>query len=682
MLKQFQVGGRDVPFSPVFMPLFIAVLCILLLFVEGCVSYDIEEKATSSYTRAKQNSIGLVSPSNIVSARVFTNELGQLKYATFYKNAPVVLPSSLGITIDGVALGDGVKLGDITEVSVDDTYETRGNDAIARNHYIEYIIQLAHLSSNRKYSIAFRLYDDGIAYRYLVPAIDTTQLVTGEASSWVMPDNSKAWFFERDSDWKLMSYAGWWKQAEINQMPTISKQGPVQGTPIVFQLGDPKVYAVATKAALYNYSGMRLKAMGDNTFTANFTEGEKGFVIEGEVITPWRVTMLAESLNSLVNSDLIENLNPAPDAELFADTDYIKPGRSVWSWMSIRLGTIQDQYDYVDKAAALGFEYSLIDDGWKEWPSPWKTLEDIADYANDKGVQIWVWVHSKDINNPADDYQQMQDYLDKVKASGAIGVKTDFMNSEAKALIDFEINFLEKSAERKLLVNFHGSHSATGESRTYPNEMTREGIRGIEVNMHENQHLPPSHNVTLPFTRFLVGHGDYTPVYYTNPGPTSLTHQLATPIVFYSPVQVYAESPDILQNHPEMQKTLSVLKDIPTVWDETIVLEESELGQVAAFARRSGNRWFIGVLNNESPRNIELSLSFLDDGKYIADIVEDDLARAPLNVKGLNKLAINYLAEHESTIQFSLTQRQVRSSDILSINMTSGGGYVAVLSQL
>jgi alpha-glucosidase len=622
----------------------------------------------------------MTSPDGRVSAHLFLNEDGELRYNVTFKTTPVVEPSALGITVDGIQLGAGVRLGQAGASIVDETYPTRGNHRWARNHYKGWQFPVEHRDSGRGYSLQFRMYNDGVAYRYIVPG-QGWQHVGGEHSSWTMVNTSQTWFFERNSHWKLMSYAGLWTHADIDEMPTISSQGPVQGTPLVFELPERLGYAAITKAALYHYSGMRLRAVGQRRFVADFTEGDKGFDVEGTIVTPWRVTLLADSLNALVNSDLIENLNPAPDAELFADSRYIQPGRSVWSWMSMRLGTIQDQIDFVDQAAELGFEYSLIDDGWKDWLNPWQTVAAIAARGENKGVKVWVWVDSKDISDPKDDYQQMRAYLDKVKAAGVCGVKTDFMNSEAKIWIDFEIRFLQRSAERQLLVNFHGCHASTGEARTYPNELTREGIRGIEVNLHKNGHLPPSHNAALPFTRLLLGHGDYTPLYYTNPGPTTYAHQLATPIVFYSPLQVYADHPHVLQNNPYMVPGLRVLKAIPTTWDETCVLDGSTIGQLAAFARRSGDTWFVGILNGESATAYDLDLSFLPDGEYQAELVEDDQSSPVIQLAGLNKIAKGKLDIFTTAIPFKISRIRVTRLTHLTVKLARGGGLVVMLTK-
>ncbi len=623
------------------------------------------------------------SPDGKVSADLYSGKNGELRYHVSFKDSQVVESSGIGITVDGIDLGADVFLGKPKKSLVDESYATRGNHKRARNHYSLWDFPVKHKKSDKQYSLQFRIYNDGVAYRYIVPG-KGSQHVDGERSSWTMMPGARTWYFERlTPGWKLKSYAGEWIATDIETLETATpaKVGPVQGTPLVFDLPHSLGYAAVTKAACYNYSGMRLRAVGNRTVVADFTEGEDGFDVDGTIVTPWRVTLLADDLDELVNSDLINNLNPAPDPELFADTSYIKPGRSVWSWESIGLGTPEDQRDFVDYAAELGFEYSIVDDGWKEWDDPWGTIQSLCNHARTKDVGVWVWVHSNDIDDPAGDYQQMRDYFEKAATAGVVGIKTDFMNGETKVLIDFEIACLRLAAEHKLMINFHGCHSSTGEERTYPNEVTREGIRGMEVNKMKEGPLPASHNAALPFTRFVVGQADYTPILYTNPGPTTFAHQLATPVIYNSPLQVYAEHPETMMKHPVLKDACPVMQAIPTVWDETKVLPGSEIGGLAAFARRKGDTWFIAVLNGAEKRTYELNLGFLPSGHFEAVVVSDDLNAEPVNVAGLG---INQKAKQKqwtTAVPFKVEEQQVSDSTIWSISLAEGGGFVAMLKK-
>lgn len=563
----------------------------------------------------EQRAVKVASPSGHLMGSFFAKD-ERLHYRVRFHGEDVVFASPLGVTVNGVDLGEGVRFEKGTSRRINASYPTRGVHALAKNHYLEQDIQVTHVASHRHYVLQVRAYDDGLAYRYLIPG-EGKQLVTAEASSWTLPGESRVWYFERDSAWKLKTYAGEWLHTDIDLLPTVSQQGPIQGPPLVVELPADQGFAVLTEAALYNYSGMRLQATGQRKLQANFTEGAAGFDIQGAVITPWRVTLLANNLDALVNSDLIANLNPAPDPQLFADTSYIKPGRATWRWWSKNTGNPAEEKQFIDYAHRLGFEYSLIDDGWKMWAGPWQQLQQLTQYGAARDVKIFAWKDWNEIGDPANNWQQARQFLDSVKSAGAVGVKIDFMNAESKALIDFEIAVLRLAAERQLMVVFHGNHKPTGESRTYPNEISREGIRGLELNRMDDP-LPASHNAALPFTRFLVGHGDYTPLGYSRPGATTYAHQLATVALFTSPLQVIAEDPQVLLHDASVAAGLDMLKSIPSTWDETRVLEPSRIGELAIFARRSGQQWFLVALNGTTePVSLpEVDLSFLGEDRY------------------------------------------------------------------
>ena len=488
--------------------------------------------------------------------------------------------------------------------------------------------KLRHLKITRQYKngtyeidslLEVRLFKDGCAFRYKIPGAGSVT-VQKELTSFVIPAASRVWFFERNSDWKLKSYAGWWMHTSIDSLPVISPGGPIQGKPLVIQLKD-KSYMVITEAALYNYSGMRLEAIGNRTVQVNFTE--KRFDVQGGQFTPWRVILHADDLNGLVNNGVIAALNPAPDKVLFKDVSYIQPGKAVWSWITRKENYMQpsEEKRFIDAAAKLQFNYTLLDDGWETaWPDKWGQLRDICTYAAARKVKVWIWKDSKWLRDAA-----LRDaFLDSVALFGAVGVKTDFMNSEAKELVDFEIGFLKACAARKLMVNFHGCHAPTGESITYPNEMTREGIRGMELNIMKEP-IPAWHNAALPFTRFLVGHGDYTPGFFTNKGATTYTHQLALMYLFNSPFQCMAENPVTIVNDPLYAPVIPLLQTLPVTWDETRVLPGSEIGELAAFARRKGKVWYVAVINGTAQaKEFVLKADFLRRGQqYKAMVISD-----------------------------------------------------------
>lgn len=594
----------------------------------------------------------LTSPDGNVSATIFSDSQRSLTYKVDFHGNSVINKSMLGIIVDSDTLGKEMTFKEIKKEEVNESYTTRGFHTQAVNHCYQYTYEVA--SKTGKFILQTRIYNDGFAFRYIIPGEDIRR-VNGELSSFSCPTNTPVWFFERPNDWKLKTYAGEWTRTRSDSLHQVSPTGPVQGPVLVYELNQGGYMAI-TEAALYNYSGMRLKAKKDASLQADFTE-MNGFDVAGEIITPWRVILLADNLNGLVNSDLIPNLNPAPDKDLFVETNWIKPGRSVWSWWSEPKGfmTMELEKHFVDRAAELGFEYTTIDEGWERWNDKWQTLKEFCAYAHTRKVDVFVWKHSDQLNFPQNDYQTMRLFFDSLKIAGVNGVKIDFMNGESKALIDFDIRVLQLAAERKMLVNFHGCQKPSGEYRTYPNEITREGIRGLELNKM-NQPIPANHNVALVFTRGILNNSDYTPIGFSRPANTTWTHQLATAYAFTSPLVTVAEHPDTLLNNPDLAPAIPFIKTLPSVWDETVVLDGSSIAETAILARRSGNDWYLVVLNGKMSKTIEVQLDFLKKGKWNMQAVKD--------VKGEQR-------------KMNVEKKTVTSGQKISIELNSEGAYLA-----
>ena len=464
--------------------------------------------------------------------------------------------------------------------------------------------------------------------------------------------------------------------ADISAMPTVSKMGPVQGLSLTLELPTGG-YALISEAALYNYSGLRLEAIGDNTFKANFTEGVKGFEIDGDIKSPWRTVLIADDLNALVNNTMILSLNPKPDSVLFKDQSWIKTGKASWRWWSQRNAAVyEEELNGVKNAKKLGFEYALIDEGWQKWADKWQKLSTICKLGDSLGIGILVWQHSKDLISPENDYPFLRSYLDSVAAAGAKGVKIDFMNGQTKELIDFDENVLKKAAERKLMVNFHGLQQSSGEARTYPNEISREGIRGGELNGHAEGPITASHNAALPFTRYITGHADYTPLCLTGPGTTSWAHQLATLVCFFSPIQCIAENPDVLLNEPKIAPFLDLISKVPSVWDETVVLKGSKIGSLAMIAHRKDDDWYIGVINGDVEKTVTLDLSFADFKNYKATLYADDTS-APKYTLGITpKMKVKGMAN-----PYIISKSEIPIQKAVKIDLAKEGGAVIWLQK-
>ncbi len=603
----------------------------------------------------------LESPEGKTAATVSTDASGRLWYEVKRERRAIIEASPLGVTVDGVDLGAGVSLGAPARTSVDESYRWRGVHSTAVSRYNCAKIPVTHSGSGTKYTLEVRVFDDGAALRYIIGG-DGARSVSGEATAFRLPAGCTVWFQTNTNN-----YEAQYQSSPIEQVPGGKHFGP----PVVAEMAGGAGFAAITEAALFNYSGMTLRAEGgaSRLLRAAFQD-DKSWRLDGTIKTPWRVVIATSDLNGLVNSDIIANLNDPPPREL-ARARWIRPGRGLWHWWSGKIGNwdsvaFDRQFAWVDSTAELGFEYYLVDAGWElTWQKPgrdkWALLKELTDYAAKKKVGILVWKRWNTGRTEGfemtgiDEAGGRRDFFERCRKAGAAGVKVDYMDSESKEMVDFYTDVLRDAAEFELMVNFHGANKPTGESRTWPNEVTREGIKGLEYNKWSV--LPPQHYASLPFTRLVAGHGDFTPCTF-NPEMlkgTTFALQLASAICFTSPVMHYADRPELYLNSP----AVDVIKAIPSTWARTIVLPGSKIGDLAAFARlRSRSFWFVGIINGGGERTYELDLSFLGDGHYrcvqLADNADrpDDLVRSVTTVTPDRKI-------------------QVR--------MNAGGGFVAML---
>jgi alpha-glucosidase len=627
--------------------------------------------ANSCQLSKSDHDLYLASPSGTIAVHLFTRKDDSLCYTVFNKRSNLIGASSLGINIDHHFWGCASVIKEAHEQDVSRDVSLRGRE------------QSSHLSA-RKYRLSFHdkngftwfmdaiVSDKGYAFRYDIPGKGLRQ-VYSEKTSFCLAPQTKVWYFERDNSWKLKSYAGSWISSTIEKMPGVSKEGPIQGIPVVLQLKDSMYMAIA-EAGCYDYSGMRLKAIGQNTFQVNFTEDTTGFSVRDEVVTPWRAILFADNLNDLANNTFIADVAPRPDSNLYADQSYIKPGKCIWRWWAKGTGDPRDEMSMVDKATALDVQYVLIDDGWEKWPDAWGKVKGICLYAAQKHIGVWLW---KDSHALSRDSLTLSRWMDSVRAVGAVGVKVDFFNSQSKGSNTFQIAIIKAAARQKLMVDIHGCSAGTGEAYSFPNQLTREGIRGLELNKMKEGPITASHNAALPFTRFLMGPADYTPLGFTAPGKTSWAQQLATLVEFTSPFQVIAEDPDFLLQNPHASLCLPFLRCLPTTWDETIVLSGSKIGKFSAMARRSGDNWFIGIINAGGPRTYSLDLSFLKDTNYNYRFFQDDLKASKIHLSGLNKLA--FLKEDTLAVPFRRESGSTGKGRKITIDLAKNGGFVAML---
>jgi alpha-glucosidase len=600
------------------------------------------------------------SPDGRMAVQVGADGAGRLTYTLSREGEVIVEPSPLGVTADGTPLGRGVSLGQPQRWGEDETYAWRGVHSRARNHFNGIKIPVTHMASRTTYTLEVRVFDDGAGLRYLLP-VGGRHRIAGEDTAFQLPANCAIW-----GQTNTQNYEGFYGRLAIEQVRPDTHFGP----PVVVELPGDRGYAAVTEAALFNYSGMTLRAGGGDSrrLAAAFQDDEE-WEPDGRVVSPWRVVIVASDLNGLVNSDIIPNLNEPPAAAL-ASADWIRPGRGFWHWWSGTIGNwdsvaFDRQNAWVDQAASFGFEYYLVDAGWEHtWKKPgrdqWALLRELTTYAAGKNVGIFVWkrwktgktegIEMEGLDNP----EARRGFFRRCQEAGGAGIKIDFMDSESKEVIDFYTDVLKDAAASRLMIDFHGANKPTGESRPYPNEMTREAVRGLEYNKWSA--LPPTHYAALPFTRFVAGHADFTPCTF-NPAMlkgTTFALQLATAVCFTSPVMFYADKPEVYLQTP----AVDVIKAIPSVWDETLVLPGSQIGELAALARRRGTTWFVGIINGGARRSYRLDLVFLSDGPYSCVQLADNPTRSDDLVGG---------------------QRNVSHDMSLDVALNAGGGFVAML---
>jgi len=604
--------------------------------------------------------ITVASPNSAIKFDLSLRSEQRLSYRVTLNERPVIELSRAGVIVDGINLGDGVSVAAVERSRHDERYRTRGVHSVAVNRYNGAKVTLLHEPSGTRYVMEIRGFDDGVAFRYVMPAATADAMrVPDEANVFNFPARSTVWYHDLDGH-----YEGVHEKRDVEDVP----EGDWAAPPVTAQLPDGTGYASITEAGLKDYAGMVLQTDRRGGFAARLAHAapasypyrlrypaldvrrlENPAPIKGEITTPWRVVLVGRDLNALVNNDTITNLSSASDPSLFPrgiDTPWVKPGRAVWRYLDGGDNTFEGIKSFSEMASQLGFEYQVVEGLWRRWTDD--QLRDLISYSNQRRVGLLLWVHSRDIQNP----DARRTLFKRLHELGIAGVKIDFLDHEAREVVDLYQAILRDAAEFQLLVDFHGANKPAGEARTWPNELTREGVYGLE---HRAQTWA-RHNTTIPFTRYLAGHGDYTPVVFGDRRrETSWPHQIATAAIFTSPLLVYGANPKSLLENP----ALDLIKALPSTWDETIVLPGSAIGEVAAFARHKGDEWFVAVLNGPEPRTLRVDLKFLAPGTYNGLLVRDDPDNAA-----------------SERIERSTLTRQ----GSLVINLRAGGGFIGRLA--
>jgi alpha-glucosidase len=630
------------------------------LLVLVCVLVGQALRAAASVAAGLQAGPNVTSPNGLIRLDLLRDG-NRLLYSVKMGPDAVIEPSPIGIVIDGGNLGASAAVAAVTSYNVSERYPWYGVHATATASCRGARVSLTSGEGRTPWTLDLRACDDGAAFRYVVPG-DERMRTPDEAAAFHLPAGTIVWSHDFEGH-----YEGLHQRRSVGDIAAREWAA----TPLTVKL--PRGgYASIAEAALVNYSGMALQADGGGPrtfrtrlghahppsypFTLRYGDTEAArlaqpVAITGPITTPWRVVMIGPDLNTLVNCDIVHDLSPPPDRRLFPHglrTDWIKPGRAVWKYLDGGgENTLATMKEFSRLAGQLGFEYNLVEGFWRQWSET--DLRELIDYSREQHVGIWLWQHSKEVHDPA----AREAFFAHVQSVGAVGVKLDFFDHEAKEVMDLYQACLKGAAEHRLMVDFHGANKPTGESRTWPNELNREAVSGME---RKSMPAWATHDTTIPFTRMLAGHLDFTPMLFgERRRETSWAHQIATAAIFTAPLLVYGAHPRSILEHPAAE----LIKAIPSIWDETRVLPFSEIGEVAAFARRRGREWFLAIANGPTARSVQIPLTFLGGGSHQALVVRD---------------------QTEESAAVRVEHTTVHRADSLEVDLRAAGGLVAQFS--
>ncbi len=622
------------------------------------------------------------SPNEKLSVTVEIND--DITYSITFNGETILGPSEIDMIVDAKNLGKDPKVQKVSRNTVLNTI----NPAVPRkykdiiNHYYELTIYF-----RGNYSLLFRVYDEGMAYRWETK-MNKSIKVSGELTSFVFNDDHKIWFPEEESmfshqerEYKYLSLSG------IDENMFCS-------TAILVDLGKGRK-AFISEAELVDYPGMYLQKYGDTGLQGKFphyplkTEqlndrdipvveyADYLAVTSGTRSFPWRVVMITENDAQLIESEIIYKLS---DPLKLDDVSWIKPGKVAWDWwnanniygVDFRAGINTETYKYyIDFASEYGIPYIILDEGWYDLDNIMSVaegmdVEELIKYGKEKQVGIILWMTWKALDD------QLEKALNQFEKWGVKGIKVDFMQRDDQWMVNYYYKIAREAAKRKLLVDFHGSYKPTGMHRAFPNVISYEGVKGLENNKWSM--LPsPEHNLIIPFIRMVTGPMDYTPGAMINgtrenfrivfDQPMSMgtrCHQLALYVVYESPLQMLADNPSNYYREPGC---MEFLKEVPTTWDFTKVLH-AKIAEYVAIARKQGDRWFMGALTNWDARSLEINFDFLEPGEYEIEIWKD----------GIN-------ADRFGS-DFRYIKQTVNPDTVMTIDMAPGGGWAAVVNKV
>lgn len=656
----------------------------------------------------------VTSPNEFVKVDFFISDKGEPTYVVNYKNEKVIDTSKMGFDLKASSpLSENFKIINVKASTTDETWDMIwGEDAQVRNYYNALKVELVETSKlKRRLNIVFKVYDDGIGFRYEFPKQEHLNdvVIIDENTEFNLTGDHKVWWIP--GDWDIYEYL--YNTTKFSEIDALKHYEPethlgqtyipenAVNTPVTMKTSSG-LYLSFHEADLTNYAGMTLAVDTQNLkMKSELVGNSENIKVKRQTPfnTPWRTIQIADRAGSLIESKLIVNLN---DPSIIDNMLYFKPMKYSGIWWDMHIGT--GSWDYSGKYHGANTKYAkeMIDfssehnidgmlvegwnTGWEKWwdkknkkvhfnfvtPYPDYDLEEVVRYGKSKGVELVM--HHETSADIIRYEKQLDTAFALMKNLGIHAVKTGYVGSilpegeyhHGQYMVNHYQKVLEKGLETQVAINAHEPIKATGKRRTYPVAIAREGVRGQEYNAWaKDGGNPPEHLTIVPFTRMLGGPIDYTPgIFNTSLKPsrpenqinTTLAHQLALYVVLYSPVQMVPDLIEHYKGHPAMQ----FIKDVGVDWNTSKVLN-AEIGEFITVARqeKSTKNWFLGAITDENKRTIKIKLDFLDEGKtYIARLYKDTSES-------------HYLDNPEV---FEIEENNVNKSTILELNLAQGGG--------
>ena len=605
-----------------------------------------------------------------------------------------LMDSEVSLTLqDGEVLGKNAKVSKVTKSAVDEEIKA----PFYKKDVVKDVYNQMNLAFRGKYGLIFRVYNDGVAYRFTTSRKGEL-VVANEGAVYNFPEDYKTFTAYANSTQPTFEeqFANSFEQAYVNESISDLNEKRLKILPLLVDLNDGRKLCI-TEADMEDYPGMFLSTDGkSSSFKGVYAPYPKEKVqgghnnLEMEIRSrenyiaktsgtrnfPWRTFILSNSDKDLADSDMVYRL---ASPSRVSDISWIKPGKVAWDWwnnwniygVDFRSGINNDTYKYyIDFASKHGIEYVILDEGWAVNMEadlmqvvPEIDLEELVAYGKSKnvGIVLWAgyWAFARDMENVAKHYSEM----------GIKGFKVDFLNRDDQEMVNFVYKASEVCAKYKMFVDFHGVFKPTGLQRTYPNVLNYEGVNGLEqMKWSPASYDQMKYDVTIPFIRMIAGPMDYTQgamhnatrdaYYQINSQPMSQgtrCHQLAAYVIFESPFNMLCDSPS---NYMREEECTAFISEVPTVWDETIALD-GKVSEYVAIARRAGNDWYVGAMTNWTARDMVLNLSFLGEGEYSLELFKDGV--------NADRIGIDYKKEVIS----------VPADRKLNIHLAPGGGYAA-----